>query len=235
MFFHTAAIAFEANYDTQYFNKGVIHNKIKMGITENIYIYNKISLFADLNIFNTRGINGQDKNYFYNIGLKFTPLIIGKNALFFVFSYHKTISYNELLHFTHLDEIYNKVKAGVVYNHNNNFSAGAFYSEFFDSYKNSLNFFAEKTLLKNNYFESRIGYEHYKNIGISNEPVLYNYNNILYSLQTRKLLNEEDVLYWNIKTHFVKHTNVSTEIRLIDSKIYGRYSSASLKFGFETW
>ncbi|MDR0572008.1 MAG: hypothetical protein LBG48_04125 [Rickettsiales bacterium] len=197
-------------------------------------ITDRTSTFLHLSTFNTRDINGQSRNYSSSIGLKYNLLCINNNMLSLILSYYRVMSYNKLLHFTQLDEIYNKLKTGITYNYDNSFSVGILYNKFYNSYKNSLKFFIEKTLLKNSYFISYLGYEHYRNINTSNSGTIsYYYNNIQNLLQIKELLNREDILYWNTKVSFIKHTNISISIKFIDSLAFGKYSSIGLAFGFD--
>jgi hypothetical protein len=231
--FYVGAGAFEVKYGVQYSNKSIIRSNVALETTENIYT--KTSLFVNFYTFNTEGVDGQNKNRSHDVGLKYDILKMGKNTLSIILSYYKVTSYNKLLHFTEIDEIYDKLKAGLMHNYDNSFLIGVFYNKFYDSYKNSLNFFVEKTLFENEYIKSCFGYKYYKNINISNNnTILYNYNNIQNILRIRELLNEEDALYWSAKLSFAEHINVLINIKTIYSRRYGKYSTVGLAFGLNT-
>jgi hypothetical protein len=247
LFICRRVVAIDGIYSFQHSGNGIISNEsmieIKEGIEirerEDVLSNNELLLFGKIYTFETKdiGFNGKGINHAYEVGIQKNNLLTIKqnNRFSLELSYYEpTIIYDKSLYLTHIDEIYKKAKAGIIYDYdNNNLLFEIFYNKFLDSFKNSLNFTLEKSLFKNNYFKSSVGFEYYKNIDVTdNETRTYTYNGKAYIQQTRDLLNRSNTLYWNTKITLTQYFDVILNVRLVDSNTYGHYSTFGIGFRF---
>jgi hypothetical protein len=176
-------------------------------------------------------IQSASNNYAYELGFRYNFLMLEQNMFYLNMSYYKALSYEESLHFTNLDYIFDKIKVGLSYNYKNDFSTHLSYEKFIDSYKNSFAMGVAKNFIKSEYFSSQIGYEYRRDIEDSAD-YSYTYNNIqyLHLIDTFDLLDTEKIFYYKIKITFSDMFDTAIDFRFIDSKIYGKYTSYGIGF-----
>jgi hypothetical protein len=217
---------------------GILSCRMNLSLINNYYD-KKIYFFTKINNFNTRSFAMDElyvessKNYGYEVGFGYNLLTLDKNNFYIIPSYYKTISYREELHFTSIDDIYNKVNMKLTYTYDNNvFSMDIIYKKFFNSHKDALEFNIEKILRKTNYFSNYIGYTYNKDIRTTNE-YYYIYNNIKYNLlQMDNLLDRRQTYYFKMKINFSDSFNTVCNISYIISDIHGKYYSYRFNFEF---
>jgi hypothetical protein len=227
--------AFTGNVSIDYPSKGNVAREVNLDILSGAY-YQRFSFFAKLKLFQTKSSPGynirESNNSATELGVNYNFLTIDRNKFNLALSYYSVLNYEKSLYFVHLDEIYDKINIGISYNFDDDFFAGAFYEKFLDSYKDALAFNIEKVLVKNKYFKTSVGYGRQRDIKTTNDHV-FSLRGVRYSLHNvlENYLDEKNIIFLRTHVAFLS-IDAMVRVNLVDSKIYGKYWSTGLGFGY---